>query len=135
MITVSRMANALGPGTLAELQRLKIARPAAADKEPETSPADAASAKAEALDEIAEEGDRMITGEQVRAARRLLGWTLFQAACKAKVSESTVGKFETGVHRPLDLRIIAIQRALESAGVEFTTAGQLGVRLKKVAGN
>jgi transcriptional regulator with XRE-family HTH domain len=75
----------------------------------------------------------MITGDQVRAARRLLGWTLFQAAVKAKVSESTVGKFETGAHRPLDLRIIAIQRALEAAGVEFMPNGPAGVRLKGAA--
>lgn len=75
----------------------------------------------------------MITGDQVRAARRLLGWTLFEAAAKAKVSESTVGKFETGAHRPLDLRIIAIQRALEAAGVEFTPSGPAGVRLKAAA--
>jgi transcriptional regulator with XRE-family HTH domain len=77
----------------------------------------------------------MITGEQVKAARRLLGWTLFQAAVKAKVSESTVGKFENGAHRPLDLRIVAIQRAFESAGVEFTSGGQAGVKLKNVAEN
>jgi transcriptional regulator with XRE-family HTH domain len=75
----------------------------------------------------------MITGEQVRVARRLLGWTLFQAAVKAKVSESTVGKFETGAHRPLDLRIVAIQRAFEAAGVEFTSGGQSGVKLKNTA--
>jgi transcriptional regulator with XRE-family HTH domain len=72
----------------------------------------------------------MITGDQVRAARRLLGWTLFQAAVKAKVSESTVGKFETGAHRPLDLRIVAMQRAFEAAGVEFMLSGPLGVRLR-----
>ena len=72
----------------------------------------------------------MITGEQVRAARKLLGWTLFQAAVKAKVSESTVGKFETGAHRPLDLRIDAIQRAFEAAGVEFVDSGSAGVKLK-----
>jgi transcriptional regulator with XRE-family HTH domain len=75
----------------------------------------------------------MISGDQVRAARRLLGWTLFQAAVRAKVSESTVGKFETGAHRPLDLRIIAIQRAFEAAGVEFIPNGPAGVRLKGVA--
>jgi transcriptional regulator with XRE-family HTH domain len=75
----------------------------------------------------------MITGDQVRAARRLLGWTLFQAAVRARVSESTVGKFETGAHRPLDLRIIAIQRALEAAGVEFTLSGPTGVKLKNAS--
>jgi transcriptional regulator with XRE-family HTH domain len=48
----------------------------------------------------------------------------------AKVAPATVSRFEAG--EELKPRTIeAMQRALESAGVEFTNGDQPGVRMKK----
>lgn len=75
-------------------------------------------------------------GEQIRAARALLGWTASDLAEKAGVSYPTIqrldatkgpvgGRFET---------VDAVRRALESAGIQFLEAGAAaagpGVALK-----
>jgi transcriptional regulator with XRE-family HTH domain len=72
----------------------------------------------------------MITGEQVRAARRLLGWSQVRLAGRSALSESAVAKFETGAQRLPSPNLEAIRQALEVAGVEFTNAGESGVKLK-----
>jgi transcriptional regulator with XRE-family HTH domain len=77
----------------------------------------------------AEEGAQMITGEQVKAARTLLGWSVKQLAWKAIVSEATVRNFEDGKHRMTDRSIASIQWAPERASVEFTNGGEVGVKL------
>jgi transcriptional regulator with XRE-family HTH domain len=41
----------------------------------------------------------MITGEQLRAARKLLGWSQMALALEASVDPSTVTNFETGRSR------------------------------------
>ena len=61
----------------------------------------------------------MITGEQVKAARKLLGWSQMTLALEASFDQSTVAKFETGKSRPSVLRVSTIKRTLEGAGVEF----------------
>lgn len=76
----------------------------------------------------------MIIGAQVRAARALLGWTVFELAKKAKVGVTTVRRTELVNGRtnvPLN-DAIAIRRALEKAGVEFIdrNGGGPGVRLR-----
>jgi transcriptional regulator with XRE-family HTH domain len=71
----------------------------------------------------------MITGEQVRAARKLLGWSQMTLALEASVDQSTVLKFETGKSRPSVLSVSTIKRTLEGAGVEFTEF-EPGVRLR-----
>jgi transcriptional regulator with XRE-family HTH domain len=73
----------------------------------------------------------MITGEKVKAARELLGWSLPRLASRAAVSDATIRKLESGRHRPADNIIVSIQHALESAGVEFTNGGEQGVRLRR----
>lgn len=75
-------------------------------------------------------------GEQIRAARALLGWTAADLAEKSGVSYPTIqrldatkgpvgGRFET---------VDAVRRALESAGIQFLEAGAAasgpGVALK-----
>lgn len=68
-------------------------------------------------------------GEQIRAARALLGWTAADLAEKSGVSYPTVqrldatkgpvgGRFET---------VDAVRRALESAGIQFLEAGAAAV--------
>jgi hypothetical protein len=70
-----------------------------------------------------------ITGQQVRAAGALLGWTRDRLAGEAGLSASTVGVFEGGKHRRSVLMVSTIQRTLEAAGVEFIE-GDPGVRLR-----
>jgi len=75
----------------------------------------------------------MITREQSRAARGLLGWSQAHLAKTALIGIVTVRQFETGAHEPRQLTLHAIRSALESAGVEFIeeNGGGPGVRLKK----
>jgi predicted transcriptional regulator len=75
----------------------------------------------------------MITPEQCRVARGLLGWNLENLAYKAAVSIVTVHKFEAAAHSPPRATIRFIQRAFEGAGIEFIdeNGGGPGVRLRK----
>jgi DNA-binding XRE family transcriptional regulator len=61
----------------------------------------------------------MITGEQVKAARALLGWTRERLASEARLSRTAIGVCERGKEKQSDWITDAIQDALESAGVEF----------------
>ena len=71
----------------------------------------------------------MITGEQVKAARKLLGWSQMTLALEARVEQSTVTKFERSESRTSVLTVSTIKRTLESAGIEFLEY-EPGVRLK-----
>jgi transcriptional regulator with XRE-family HTH domain len=79
--------------------------------------------------------DHMITSEQCRTARAMLGWTLGQLGKASKVNEATVRRFELGQRKPIAVTIDAIQRALEGAGVVFIpeNGGGAGVRRKMPA--
>jgi transcriptional regulator with XRE-family HTH domain len=71
---------------------------------------------------------------QSRAARSLLGWTQQKLADSAGVALATVQFFESNKREPIPNNLVAIRRALEDAGVEFTAAkgGKgVGVRLKE----
>jgi transcriptional regulator with XRE-family HTH domain len=57
----------------------------------------------------------MIIGEQVRAARRLLGWSQAKLAAHAHLTGSTV----SAVERNKAGWAIMIRRTLQKAGVEF----------------
>jgi transcriptional regulator with XRE-family HTH domain len=74
----------------------------------------------------------VITREQCRAARGLLGWSQADLAQAALVGVVTVRQFETGAHDPRRLTLHAIRSALEGAGVEFIdeNGGGPGVRLR-----
>jgi transcriptional regulator with XRE-family HTH domain len=71
----------------------------------------------------------MITGEQIKAARKLLGWSQMTLALEARVVTSTVTKFERGEKRPSVLSVSTIKRSLEGAGLEFLEY-EPGVRLR-----
>lgn len=80
----------------------------------------------------------MISIEQIRAARGLLGWSQTQLADAASRSLPTIKRLERehdgGAAVSGDVRE-AVQRALEKAGVEFIpeNGGGAGVRLAKRA--
>jgi predicted transcriptional regulator len=77
----------------------------------------------------------MITPEQCKMARVGLGWSVRDLAQHAGVGSSTVNRFETGSVEPIAATLAAMQRALESAGIEFIpeNGGGPGVRLGKKA--
>jgi ribosome-binding protein aMBF1 (putative translation factor) len=70
----------------------------------------------------------MITGRQVSAARKLLGWTRETLAAHAHVAQSIITICERGEEKQSEMVVDAIQDALEAAGVEFLD--QNTVRLK-----
>jgi transcriptional regulator with XRE-family HTH domain len=77
----------------------------------------------------------MITGAQVRAAKALLRWSGSDLSDKSGVSLSTIRRIEAdnGLPDSASVKVLhAIQKALESGGVEFIGApdNQPGVRLK-----
>ena len=61
----------------------------------------------------------MLTPEQLRAARALVGWSRDDLADKSDVSPNTVWSFEQRRSDPKLSTLNKWQRALEVAGVEF----------------
>ena len=74
-----------------------------------------------------------MTPPQCRAARGLLNWNQDDLALAARVSVVTVRNFENDKSTPQRATLDVIQRALESAGIEFTNGNRPGVRLQAVA--
>jgi transcriptional regulator with XRE-family HTH domain len=76
----------------------------------------------------------VISVEQLRAARGLLGWSQSELAARAGLSLPTVKRVEGQAKaRASDDARIKLQRALEAAGIEFIAenGGGPGVRLRK----
>src|SRR3954447_16312818 len=73
-----------------------------------------------------------LTARQIRAVRALLGWSQQELAYKAIVSLNAVARLEKGIVDSRTSTVLAIQKALAKAGIEFLDAGQQGegVRLK-----
>jgi transcriptional regulator with XRE-family HTH domain len=77
---------------------------------------------------------RLITIEQIRAARGLLGWSQTELASRAGLSLPTVKRLEAGFGpRVSDEARAKLQRALEAAGIDFIedNGGGAGVRFRK----
>jgi transcriptional regulator with XRE-family HTH domain len=76
----------------------------------------------------------MISTDQVRAARALLRWSAQELADASGVGVATIRRMEVvdGVPSGQIRSLLAIQTALESAGVEFigSPTDNPGVRLK-----
>jgi len=78
-----------------------------------------------------------MTGNQLKAARSLIGWTQGQVAQAAGLSIPTVKRAEgEGALSASKKAVDAIRTALDSAGVEFIAenGGGAGVRLKRKDG-
>ncbi|WP_420335568.1 helix-turn-helix domain-containing protein [Roseibium sp.] len=77
----------------------------------------------------------MIFGKQISAARALLRLSQAELAAKANISIPTLKRMEGSEAEATGLanNVLAVQSALESAGVEFIpeNGGGPGVRLKK----
>ena len=76
----------------------------------------------------------MITGAQIKEARKLLGWHRGQVAIRARgITGNTVGKAEGAYpgKPPTPEQLAEIRTVLEAAGVEFTNGDAPGVRLRK----
>jgi transcriptional regulator with XRE-family HTH domain len=76
----------------------------------------------------------MVTIEQLRAARGLLGWSQSVLAARAGLSLPTVKRVEVDLGpRVSDEARNKLRQALEAAGVEFIdeNGGGPGVRLRK----
>jgi transcriptional regulator with XRE-family HTH domain len=76
----------------------------------------------------------LITVEQLRGARGLLGWSQTALASRAGLSLPTVKRLEAGFGPRVSAESRAkLQKALEVAGIEFIdeNGGGPGVRLKK----
>jgi hypothetical protein len=77
----------------------------------------------------------VITGEQIRAARKLLGWRQAELAKQARIPAHSVESAESSVDQSFvpghDMQ--AMRAALEAAGLEFTNGDEPGVKLKAKA--
>jgi transcriptional regulator with XRE-family HTH domain len=77
----------------------------------------------------------VISGEQIRAARKLLGWRQAELAKQARIPAHSVESAESSVDQSFvpghDMQ--AMRAALEAAGVEFTNGDEPGVKLKAKA--
>ena len=76
----------------------------------------------------------MITSEQIKAARAILRWKAKDLSEKSGVSLATIQRMEQldGAENTLMKNVIAVQKTLENAGVEFipSNGGGVGVRLR-----
>jgi transcriptional regulator with XRE-family HTH domain len=72
--------------------------------------------------------EKMITPEQCRGARAMLGWSREELAGRSKVANATLADFEAGKRSPYNRTLVDVQRALEEGGVDFLPDN--GVRLR-----
>ena len=72
----------------------------------------------------------MITGAQIKAARKLLGWTRDRLGPRAGLSVTLLTKIEDGLRTPTNEQRLGIQDALGAAGIVFTNGDEPGVELK-----
>jgi transcriptional regulator with XRE-family HTH domain len=75
----------------------------------------------------------MITASQCRAARALIGWSQQELASEAGVGIMTIHQLEKDGSQSRRATLEVVQRALESAGVEFIEENGrgAGVRWRK----
>jgi transcriptional regulator with XRE-family HTH domain len=74
----------------------------------------------------------MMTPEQCRAARALLGWSQGDLETASRVAKATIANFERGASTPYPRTLDDMREALEAAGVKFIDENGegAGVRLK-----
>jgi len=79
------------------------------------------------------QGKKVITGYQLRAARSFLRWSAEETASRVGITKKTIERLEQheGVPSTRAQTLLDLQRAFESAGIEFvgTPEEGPGVRL------
>jgi transcriptional regulator with XRE-family HTH domain len=65
----------------------------------------------------------MITPSECRAARTLIHWSAAELARSAGISVTALQVFESGYGPEKPTIALAVQRALELVGIQFTSAG------------
>ena len=75
----------------------------------------------------------MITGAQIKAARKLLGWPRDRLSPRAGLSVTLLKKIEDGLRTPTNEQRLGIQGALEAAGIVFTNGDEPGVKVRRPA--
>jgi hypothetical protein len=75
----------------------------------------------------------MLTGSQIRAARALLRWSGEKLVKESGLSWGTIQLAEKtdGLPNLMAKNLLAIQRALEKGGVEFTNDDDPGLKLTR----
>ena len=73
----------------------------------------------------------IITGKQVKEARKLLGWSQLKLAQKSNVTDGKIMSCESGEALLTPAAADAVRRALEGGGVEFASDIWPNVRLRK----
>jgi transcriptional regulator with XRE-family HTH domain len=76
-----------------------------------------------------------LSGRQIRAARALLRWSVDELARQATLGRNTIKRAEAkdGGTSLTAANALAVCRAFEAAGVEFTNGDQPGLRLTRTA--
>ena len=74
----------------------------------------------------------MITGAQIRQARKLLGWEPYKLSRQAKVHSLIIQRAERVASEPpiTGYQAALIRNALEAAGIAFTNGDPPGVKLR-----
>jgi transcriptional regulator with XRE-family HTH domain len=73
-----------------------------------------------------------ITVEQIKEARKLLGWSQFRLAVRSTVDVTRINHFERGMCTLTHSQLDRIKSSLELSGVEFIAeSGHIGVKLTK----
>lgn len=75
----------------------------------------------------------LISAEQCRGARGMLGWSQDELAEAASLSRATIADFERGERTPIMNNLVALRVAFEAAGLEFISenGGGAGLRFRQ----
>ena len=77
--------------------------------------------------------DKLVTGDQIRAARGALNWSVRELAARSGVATATIVRYETEVGVPKSRKdnLAMLKTALEAAGIEFigTPEDAPGIRI------
>src|SRR5690606_21262284 len=65
----------------------------------------------------------MLTIEQIRAARALLGWSQSDLADRAGLSQTGIARIENGTNKPNTSTLVKIEAAFSAANIEFIDGG------------
>jgi transcriptional regulator with XRE-family HTH domain len=86
--------------------------------------------------QLVQASELLTTGNQLRAARALVGMEQLELASRAKLNVNTIQNMERAGAGPIAGRaanVHTVQAVLETAGVEFLNSDRPGVRLKTSA--